>query len=216
MTSTETLRLVLADDHPVVLAGLRTLLEDDGGFEVVASCCDGEDALRAIVRSDPDVAILDLRMPRMNGIEVLRALKEDAIACRVVILAAAIQEDEVLEAMQLGVKGIVLKEMAPSMLIRAVRKVEAGGQWLEKESLGRAIDRMLNRAETLQSLKVILTERELEIMKIAAVGKGSAEIAETLSISPGTVKTHLHSIYTKLGVDGRVGLMIYAKDRGLA
>jgi DNA-binding NarL/FixJ family response regulator len=214
--SARAISLVLADDHPVVLAGLRTLFEEEQGFDVLASCSDGENALAAIEREAPDVAILDLRMPRMNGIEVLRALKQANRPCRTVILAAAIEEDEVLEAMQLGVKGIVLKEMAPSMLIRAVRKVHDGGQWLEKESLGRAIDRMLNRAETLQSLRALLTDRELEIMRIAATGKSTPEIAATLCISPGTVKTHLHAIYTKLGVDGRVGLMLYAKDRSLA
>jgi DNA-binding NarL/FixJ family response regulator len=214
MTSSS-ITLVLADDHPVVLAGLRTLFEEEQGFEVLASCSDGEEALIAIEREEPDVAILDMRMPRKNAIEVLRALRQSKKPCRAVILAAAIQEDEVLEAMQLGVKGIVLKEMAPSMLLRAVRKVHDGGQWLEKESLGRAIDRMLNRAETLQSLQVLLTERELEIMRIAASGKGNQEIATALCIAPGTVKTHLHAIYSKLGVEGRVGLMVYAKERGI-
>lgn len=209
------IRLVIADDHPVVLAGLRTLLEEEDDFEVMASCTDGADALREIERNGADIAILDLRMPRMNGIELLRALRERQLTCRALILAAAIQEDEVLEAMQLGVKGIVLKEMAPSMLIRAVRKVHEGGQWLEKESLGRAIDRMLNRAETLQSLHVLLTDREMEIMRIAASGKGNQEIASALCIAPGTVKTHLHAIYSKLGVEGRVGLMVYAKERGI-
>ncbi len=209
------IRIVIADDHPVVLAGLRAFFEEEQGLEVLATCPDGEDALAAIEREKPDVGILDLRMPRMNGIEVLRALKERRNGCRVIILAAAIQDDEVLEAMQLGVKGIVLKEMAPSMLLRAIRKVHEGGQWLEKESLGRAIDRMLNRAETLQSLRTVLTEREMEVMRIAARGKGNQEIAEGLSISQGTVKTHLHAIYSKLGVDGRVGLMVYAKERGI-
>lgn len=209
------IRLVIADDHPVVLAGLRSLFEEEQGFEVLAACSDGESALREIARLEPDVAVLDLRMPRMNGIELLRALKEGNHACRPFILAAAIQEDEVLEAMQHGVKGIVLKEMAPSMLIKAVRKVCDGGQWLEKESLGRAIDRMLNRAETLQSLQALLTDREMEIMRIAASGKGAREIADALRIAAGTVKTHLHSIYSKLGVDGRVGLMVYAKERGI-
>ncbi|MFA6957093.1 MAG: response regulator transcription factor [Thermoanaerobaculia bacterium] len=213
--SPDSIRLIIADDHPVVLAGLRTLFEEEQGFEVLASCSDGEDALAAIERHAPDVAILDLRMPRRNGLEVLRALKDSKSPCRALILAAAIRDEELLEAMQLGVKGVVLKEMAPAMLLRAVRKVHAGGQWLEKESLGRAIDRMLNRAETLQSLQLLLTERELEIMRIAASGKGNQAIATALHIAPGTVKTHLHSIYSKLGVEGRVGLMVYAKERSL-
>lgn len=209
------IRIVIADDHPVVLAGLRALFEEEQGLEILATCPDGEEALAVVERERPDVAILDMRMPRMNGIEVLRALKEKRSVCRVIILAAAIQDDEVLEAMQLGVKGIVLKEMAPSMLLRAIHKVHEGGQWLEKESLGRAIDRMLNRAETLQSLRAVLTPREMEVMRIAARGKGNQEIAEGLCISQGTVKTHLHAIYSKLGVDGRVGLMVYAQERGI-
>lgn len=209
------IRIVIADDHPVVLAGLRALFEDEEGFEVVASCNDGEEALSAITRLWPDVSVLDLRMPRVNGIELVRAIRKKSVDARIVILAAAIEEDQVVEAMRLGVKGIVLKEMAPSMLVRAIRKVHDGGQWFEKESLGRAIDRILQRTETMQSLRAILTERELEIMSLAAAGKGSREIAEALCIAQGTVKTHLHSIYAKLGVEGRVGLMVYAKERAL-
>jgi len=98
------IRLVLADDHPVVLAGLQALFEEEQGLEIVATCADGEEALAAIEREAPDVAILDLRMPRMNGIEVLRALKKRRCTSKVIILAAAIQDDEVLEAMPLGVR----------------------------------------------------------------------------------------------------------------
>jgi DNA-binding NarL/FixJ family response regulator len=209
------IRLLIADDHPIVLTGLRGLFEDTGGFEVVASCRDGMGAVEEVERLTPDVAILDLRMPGLNGIEVLRELRRRGISTRVVILAATIDEIEAVEAMRLGAKGLILKEMAPTLLVNCVRKVHAGGQWIEKEAVGRAIDRLITQNETISSLRALLTDREIEIMKLVADGVSGTEVSEKLGITYGTVKSHLHSIYGKLGVKGRVGLMNYARKRRL-
>lgn len=209
------IRLLIADDHPIVLAGLRGLFEDTAGFEVVAACRDGVTAVESIAREKPDVAVLDLRMPGMTGIEVLRELKKRGVSTRAIILAATIDELDAVEAMRLGAKGLILKEMAPTQLLSCVRKVFAGEQWIEKNAVGRAIERLIAQNETVSSLRALLTDRELTIMKLVADGMSGKDVSEKLGITYGTVKSHLHSIYSKLGVKGRVGLMNYARQRRL-
>lgn len=209
------IRLLIADDHPIVLAGLRGLFEDTPGFEVIASCRDGLSAVESIAQHTPDVAILDLRMPGLTGVEVLRELKKRGISTRAVILAATIDELDAVEAMRLGARGLILKEMAPTQLLSCVRKVYAGEQWIEKNAVGRAIERLIAQTETTTSLRALLTDREMTIMKLVAEGMSGKEVATKLGITYGTVKSHLHSIYGKLGVKGRVGLMNYARQRRL-
>jgi DNA-binding NarL/FixJ family response regulator len=211
-----TIRLVLADDHPLILDGLGALFSADGGFEVAARCRDGEAALRAVREHRPDVLVLDLRMPRLDGVGVLRALREEGDPTRVVVLTAAVDEDEAVEAIRLGVRGMVLKEMAPEMLVRCVRRVSEGGEWLERESVGRALDKMIRRGEAAKEAASVLTARELEVVRLVAAGLRNKEIADRLSIGEGTVKIHLHRVYEKLGVDGRVPLANLAHDRGWA
>src|SRR2546422_1247506 len=140
-----TIRLVVADDHPIVLDGLQSLFQLEGDFDVVARCVNGEEALAAVQEHRPDILILDIHMPRKNGLEVLSALHQQMLPTRVVLLAATIDEDEVLEALRLGVRGIVLKELAPQLLVQCVRRVQAGEQWLEKQLSGRALDTLLRR-----------------------------------------------------------------------
>jgi len=209
------IRLLIADDHPIVLAGLRGLFEDTQGFQVVASCRDGLTAVESIEKLAPDVAILDLRMPGLTGIEVLRELRKKGLSTRVVILAATIDELDAVDAMRLGARGLILKEMAPTQLLSCVRKVHAGEQWIEKNAVGRAIERLIAQTETVSSLRTLLTDREMTVMKLVAEGMSGKDAAEKLGISYGTVKSHLHSIYGKLGVKGRVGLMNYARQRRL-
>ncbi|HXG58375.1 MAG TPA: response regulator transcription factor [Thermoanaerobaculia bacterium] len=211
-----TVRIVLADDHPVVRRGLAQFFSEEEDLEVVAECEDGQAALSAIRRMRPDVAVVDLRMPVLDGISLLRRLAQEKIDVRPVILAGNISDDEVVEAMRLGVKGIVLKEMAPKLLVQCIRKVASGGTWLEKDAVGRAMERLLQQEERRERSRDVLTQRELEIVKLTAAGHGNREIAEKLFISEGTVKTHLHTIYEKLGLKSRVQLAAYARDNGLA
>ncbi|MFU8855842.1 MAG: response regulator [Deferrisomatales bacterium] len=209
------IRLVLADDHPLVLEGLANLLGRDGAFEVLAQCPTGREALEAVREHRPDLLVLDLQMPGMDGLEVLRRLQEDGNGTRVVLLTGALDEDEVLEAIRLGVKGVVLKEMAPSLLIQCLRKVHAGGQWLEKESVGKALEKLLRREAGAREAAAALTPREIEVVQMTARGLRNKEIAERLFLSEGTVKVHLHNIYEKLGLDGRVALLLWARERSL-
>lgn len=210
------IKLVIADDHPIVLSGLETLLHRERDLKVVATCSDGADALRAIARHRPDIAVLDQNMPGMKGLGVLRELHESKSPVRVVMLVAELQEDELVEAMRLGVRGVVLKEVAPQFLVQCLREVHAGRRWLDKRSVGHAVDTLLRREAAHKELPGLLTARELEIARAVAAGLRNKEIADKLSISEGTVKVHLHTIYAKLGVDGRMALVLRLKDKVLA
>jgi DNA-binding NarL/FixJ family response regulator len=210
------IRLVIADDHPIVLDGLERLFQADRDFSVVARCTDGEEALRAAREQRPDVLILDIRMPRRDGMGVLREVRKAQLPTRVVLLTGEVDEDVVVEAIRLGARGIVLKEMAPSMLVQCVRKVHAGEQWIERRSFGRALEKMLRREAGAREAASALTPREIAITRMIGGGLRNKEIADKLSISEGTVKIHLHHIYEKLGLDGRVALSLYARDKGLA
>jgi DNA-binding NarL/FixJ family response regulator len=209
------IRLILADDHPIVLDGLEQLFRLSQDLSVVARCRDGEETLRALRLYRPDVLILDIRMPRCDGIEVLRILKKEDLPTRVVVLTADLQEAQLLEALQLGVGGIVLKEMAPRLLVEAVREVHAGGRWVDKGSANRALEKLLRRNEEAGEAEPLLTPRELEIVRRVVRGLRNRAIAEELQISEGTVKIHLHNIYDKLEVNGRGELAFRARSKGI-
>ena len=210
-----TIRLVLADDHPIVLDGLEQLFRLEPDFEVVARSRDGDETLRALRRHQPDVLVLDIRMPRGDGLKVLRTMREEEIPARVVLLTAAVEEEQLMEALRLGVGGVVLKEMAPQLVVEAVRQVHAGNRWLDKGSVHRALDRLLQRESGSQEAAQALTPRELEIVRMVARGLRNRAIAEQLFITEGTVKIHLHNIYQKIEVNGRLELAVYAQNKGL-
>ncbi len=126
------IHLVLADDHPIILDGLEILFRMEKDIQVVARCVNGEEVLQAVRQHRPDILILDIRMPGKDGLAVLREMKDEDLPTRVVLLTVALDEEETLEALRLGVRGVVLKEMAPQMLVQCVRKVHAGEQWLER------------------------------------------------------------------------------------
>jgi len=207
--------LVLADDHPIVLDGLEQLFRLEAGLEVVARCRDGEETLQAVRSLAPDVLVLDVRMPGGDGLAVLHTLEEEGLPTRVVLLTAGLEDEQLLEAIRAGARGVVLKDMAPQLLVEAVRTVLGGGQWLEKGLGGRALTRLLQRERGLAEAARHLTPRELEIVRMVASGLRNRAIAARLYITEGTVKVHLHNIYEKLGVDGRVELTLYAQEKGL-
>ena len=209
------IRLVLADDHPIVLQGLQQLFERHDDFQVLSSCPDGTTALAAVTEHQPDVLVMDLRMPGKSGLDVLRVLSSGRSSCRTILLTAIVRDDEVMEAVKLGVRGIVLKESSPEVLVDCVRRVYRGEQWLERETVTRALQRVLNRDGVERDAGDSLTPREIEIVRMVAQGMRNKVIAERLSISEGTVKVHLHNVYEKLGVDGRLELVLSAQQKGL-
>ena len=210
------IRVIVADDHPIVLEGLSQLFTIEKDFKVVEQCSSGAEALDAVQRLKPDVLVLDVRMPKVDGLAVLRELAARKSQTRVVLLTAEINDNEVLEAVRLGVSSIVLKETASQMLLQAARAASRGEQMLDDRSVRRALDHLLRREAGVAAARRVLTARELEIVRMVATGLRNRQIGEALSISEGTVKIHLHSIYAKLGVSGRVELMIYAREHALA
>ncbi len=209
-----TIRLVLADDHRIILEGLEQLFRREKDFEVIATATNGEDALTAVRAKRPDVLVLDINMPKGNGLWVLKNVHTEKLKTRVVLLTATLDDDEVLEAMQFGVSGLVLKEAAAVNLVETVRRVQRGERALEPMLVSRALDRLSQR-EDAKKIVEVLSKRETEIVKMVAAGLRNKEIALKLSIGEGTVKTHLHTIYEKLGVHGRVELAMYALERGI-
>ena len=210
------IRVIVADDHPIVLEGLAQLFNIEKDFKVVEQCSSGAQALDAVQRLEPDVLVLDVRMPKVDGLAVLRELAARKSPTRVVLLTAEINDNEVLEAVRLGVASIVLKETASQMLLQAARAASRGEQMLDDRSVRRALDHLLRREAGVAAARRVLTARELEIVRMVATGLRNRQIGEALSISEGTVKIHLHSIYAKLGVSGRVELTLYAREHALA
>ena len=209
-----TIRIVLADDHRIILEGLEQLFRREQDFEVIGTATNGEDALAAVRAKRPDVLVLDINMPKGNGLWVLKNVHTEKLKTRVVLLTATLDDDEVLEAMQSGVSGLVLKEAAAVNLVDTVRRVQRGERALEPMLVSRALERLSQREEARKIVEV-LSKRETEIVKMVASGLRNKEIALKLSIGEGTVKTHLHTIYEKLGVHGRVELAMYALERGI-
>ncbi len=207
--------LVLADDHPLILDGMENLFLAENDFQVMARCADGEEALHAVRKHKPDILILDIRMPGKGGLVALQALRNEKLPTRVVILTGGVDEEEVAEAIRLGARGLVLKELAPKLLVQCVRRVHAGELWLEKRSVSSALEKLLQREDGRREAAQALTPREIEIVKQVAAGLHNVEIAKRLFISEGTVKMHLHNIYQKLCVDSRTKLTRYAQEKGL-
>jgi two-component system, NarL family, nitrate/nitrite response regulator NarL len=205
----------LADDHPLILNGLENLFLLEKDFEVLASCTDGIETMRAVRLNRPDVAILDIRMPGMSGMAVTRKIQEEKLPTRIVLLTATLEDGVMLEAAQLGVHGIVLKEMAPQLLVQCICKVHAGGQWIERSSAKQALAMMLRRESGAREVAAILTNREIDLVRMIFHGLHNRDIAAKLFISEGTVKVHLHNIYEKLKLDGRMALLKYAQEKGL-
>ena len=214
-----TIRLVLADDHPIVLQGLQHLFARHAEFEVVACCADGVAALDAVRSHQPDVALIDLRMPgtsqRVNGgLELLQALGQWS-TCRRIVLTAAITPDEVVEVLRSGASGLILKEAPPDKLLECVRSVHAGERWLDAETVTRPVQDAIDSDAVRGELSRTLTAREVEIVRMAAEGLRNRAIGERLNISELTVKVHLRHIFKKLDVEGRVELARWAHQRGL-
>lgn len=203
--------VLIADDHPIVLSGLSALIESDPAFTVIGTATDGRAAFDKMETLRPDIAVLDLNMPLMTGLEVLSALRHQGGSQRVILLAATLTDAEVFDASENGAAGILLKEMAPSTLMECLRVVAGGGRWLASEIVEAAISTETNRRDRWKLHSSRLTSREAEIVALIVRGLPNKEIAFALGISEGTTKVHLNNIFRKLGVISRPGLLALAR-----
>jgi DNA-binding NarL/FixJ family response regulator len=208
------IRVVLADDHPVVLEGLEQLFRLEPDITVVGRASNGAETLDVVRKSRPDVLVLDLRMPKLDGVGVVRELQGEDLPTRIVVLTG-IDGDQIQEAIELGVSGVVLKDMAAELLVRAVRQVHAGGTWIERNAATKTVNRLLQRDVATREITAKLTPREIEVARMIAKGLPNKAVADQLRISEGTTKLHLHHVYAKLGLDGRMALARYLQSRGL-
>jgi DNA-binding NarL/FixJ family response regulator len=215
MEHSNTIDLVLADGHPIVLQGLRHCFRWEADLDVIASCTSDETTLSAIDAYDPVGLVLDLRLPDTGGLRVLRVLSAQGRSTRVVLLSDSITEHEMSEAIRLGVRGIILKAMAPALLVQCVRQVCQGGMWFEHETFGAVIEGMHRREAGVRDLRQRLTRREVEVLQLVAAGHTNGEITEALKIAEGTVKIHVHNLYEKLGTRNRLQLALRARESGL-
>ncbi|HEV8661425.1 MAG TPA: response regulator transcription factor, partial [Thermoanaerobaculia bacterium] len=165
-----TTTLVLADDHPIILEGLEQLFRRDKEFQVLATCNTGEEAIAAVRQHRPDIVVLDVRMPNGDGLSVLKRIQDEHLPTRVILLTASMEEDQVLQAMEQGVWGLVLKEAAAVSLVDSVRKVSRGERALDQSLIVRALDRALERQNGLRHAAEVLSRRETEIVKMVAAG----------------------------------------------
>lgn len=213
-----TIRLVLADAYPVVIDGLRERFARETDIEVVATANDGIAALAAVREFEPDILVLDLSLPGLDGLSVIREMKR--AGCPTLAALFIAQECEgsagrVLEAVRLGVRGVVMKNMAAQWVLICVREVHAGRKWLEKSIALLAVENLLKREEGAQGISSVLTPREIEVARMVSKGLANKAVAGHLEISEGTAKQHLHRIYRKLRLTGRIALMQYMQNAGL-
>jgi DNA-binding NarL/FixJ family response regulator len=207
------LRILLADDHGIVLSGLKMLIERQNGMRVVAEANDGVEAVDAALREQPDVAILDVSMPRMTGLQAAREIHARCPDTRVLLLSMHDDERYVFDAMKAGASGYVLKRQADAELIEAVRAVAAGGRFMSATADAGAMQDSIDRGEDAPDDP--LTPRELDVVKLIAEAYTNRQIAEILSVSEKTVESHRANVLGKLGMRDRVELVRYAIRRGL-
>ncbi len=214
------IRIVIADDHPIFRDGLRKLLSLEDDFEVVGEARDGNEVIEIMREKEPDVLLLDLRMPGLDGLSVLQNLKTGGCRSRIIILTASEDKNEFVQAMKLGCSGIVLKQTATELLYKSIRKVHAGEIWLDSHTTAAVMRQFASPGRISSSdrkgrERSPLSQREREIVALVAQGFKNKEIAEKIFISEQTVKNHLHNIFDKLGVSDRLELALYAIHKNL-
>lgn len=200
------IRILIVDDHPVVRAGLASMLATQPGIEVTGAVSSGEEALAKARRDMPDLLLLDLRMPGMSGIDTLHALREMKAAARVIILTSFEMDENIYRAVQAGAQGYLLKDTSQRQMLEAITTVHAGKRYIPREIAARLAERMLRSN---------LTARELEILEMLAKGLTNKQIANVLTISDNTVRNHVNSIIEKLEVSDRTEAVVVAMQQGI-
>jgi DNA-binding NarL/FixJ family response regulator len=215
----EDIGILIVDDHPIFRHGLRVTLEAQPGFRVLGEAADGEQALALASQLKPKVLLLDIRMPHLSGVEVLRHLQTLAIPTRTVLLTATLDREQIIEALHLGARGVILKAASADVLFEGIRRVVAGQYWFCRESVPDLLQAMLelkpNTLERGRRPKFCLTRRETEIIALIEGGYTNKDIAKKLALSEQIVKHHLINIFDKLGVSNRFELVLFSIDHHL-
>ena len=212
------LRVVIADDQALVRAGFRMILEEVGGFQVAGEAANGEEAIAAVRRHRPDLVLMDVRMPTLDGIEATRRIIAGGATCRVVILTTFDLDEHVYAALRAGASGFLLKDVSPEQLVASLRIVAGGEAILAPSITRRLIERFAappGQGPTVSHLMSALTEREREVLILVARGLSNEEVAAELHVGESTVKTHVGRVLAKLGLRDRVQAAVFAYENGL-
>jgi NarL family two-component system response regulator LiaR len=212
---TKNIRILIADDHAVVREGLRTLIGTEPGMEVIGEAVDGVEAVQKARGLKPDVILLDLVMPRQSGLEAISAIKAENPAARILVLTSFSDDDMVFPAIKAGALGYLLKNASPKRLLTAIRGVYRGEPTMSSD-IARKLMLELQHSTDLPPTKEPLTDRELQVLRLLAQGLTNLEIADTLVIGPGTVRTHVSNILAKLHLANRTQAALYALKEGIA
>ncbi len=217
MAPDKKIRILLADDHAVFREGIRLLLETQGGFEVVAEAATGDEAVELVRSLRPDVVLMDIGMPGMNGLDATRLIRADDAKSRVLILTMHGTEEYFFSALDAGASGYVLKEAASSDLVSAIESVHRGGMFLYPSLAARLVEEYFRRVSSGEEMSTYedLTARQREVLQFIGEGLTNQEIADRLTVSPHTVQTHRVHIMNKLGLHNRAQLVSYAARLGL-
>jgi DNA-binding NarL/FixJ family response regulator len=207
------IRIVVADDHPVVRFGVKNMLENEAGFEVVGEAEDGDVAITQTLELEPDILLLDLAMPRLPGLEALRAIMNKSPRVKIIMLTSTISTQQIIEALQIGARGIVTKDALIDQLTNAIDAVMQGDYWINGQrvvNLVGALHELMQKAAVPERKTYGLTPRELEVVGCIVEGCSNRDIAKQFSISEETVKRHLSNIFDKTGVSTRLELALFA------
>lgn len=215
MSKPNTIRIFIADDHAIVRKGVRSLLSLEEDMEVVGEATNGREAVRGVGELNPDVILMDLLMPEVDGIQAIQQIIAKQPSAKVLVLTSFDTDDKIFPAIKMGALGYLLKDSDPSELATAIRQVNAG-QCSLHPVIARKVLQELNLSPKQPTSAQSLTEREVEVLRMVARGKSNRQIAEELFISPGTVRTHLSSILGKLHLASRTQATLYALKEGLA
>jgi DNA-binding NarL/FixJ family response regulator len=216
------IKVMIADDHPIVRDGLRKLLSLEDDIDVVGEAGDGRELIEKVDVLMPDVILLDLRMPNLDGLGALQTMQHTKCKAKVIILTASEDKNEFVQAMKLGCSGIVLKQTSADLIVKSIRKVDSGEIWLDSHTTAAVMRQFAAPGEvggmassSKSRERSPLSTREREIVALVAQGYKNKEMAEKMFISEQTVKNHLHNIFDKLGVSDRLELALYAIHKGL-
>ena len=216
------IRVLVADDHPVVREGIRKLLDLEEDLDVIGEASDGREVIEKVGQLKPDIVLLDLKMPGMDGLAVLQTLQHMKSTCKTIVLTASEDKNEWVQAMKLGCSGIVVKQTSPELIVKSIRKVAEGEVWLDSHTTAAVMRQFATQTDTGVAAggakgrsRSPLSNREREIVALVAQGYRNREMAEKMFISEQTVKNHLHNIFDKLGVSDRLELALYAIHKGL-
>ena len=209
------IRILIADDHTVVREGLRTLIRTEPGMEVIGEAADGVEAVQKAHTLQPDVILLDMVMPRKDGVKVIGEIKRENPAARILVLTSFSDDDKVFPAIKAGALGYLLKNASPQRLLSAIRDVYQGEPTMSPDIASKLM-RELQRSSDLPPTREPLTEREVEVLCLVAQGLSNQEIADTLIVGEGTVRTHVSNILSKLHLANRTQAALYALREGLA